>query len=155
MYTVILGLHSAVRWAIVLGLAWALVFGARGWKRSLAVTAGDRTRAAILLQLTNVQLVLGLALYLGMTPWLPAIRLSAADALQNETIRFFGIEHPGAMFVALVILHGTVARFRAAEEGRVAWRRLAIGTAVATVLILAGIPWPFWAFGRPLLPLSG
>ncbi len=155
MDTAVLGLHSVTRWLIVAALAWALYRGVRGWRRADDVSDRDRRHVHWCIGLTNVQLLLGGALYLFFSPWLAAVRLDPAGSMKNEIVRFFGIEHPLTMFVALVVLHVTAARFDRADDGRVAWRRLTVGFGIATVLILASIPWPFWWFGRPLLPFSG
>lgn len=144
-----------MRWIILAALGWALWRGARGWRRSEEADARARKHVEICIGVTNIQLLLGGALYLFMTPWLAAVRMSPAASMRDELVRFYAVEHPLTMFVALAVLHVTGARFRSAEVGRVAWRRLTLGFGLATILILASIPWPFWWFGRPLLPFSG
>lgn len=152
MYAAVLGLHSLLRWLILAGLAWGLVRSAAGLRQGHDVSATDRKRVTACVGLTNIQLLLGLCLYLFLSPWLAALRLDPAAVMQDETLRFFGVEHPMTMFVAIVVLHVTLTRFTGAHDSRVAWRRLLVGFLIATLAILASIPWPFLTFGRSLVP---
>lgn len=154
MEPLVLGLHSLTRWLLLAAIGWALVRGVAGWRRGTEVTDRDRRGVSVLVWLANLQLLLGLVLYVGISPWLPALRVDAKAAMKNEIVRFYAIEHPFTMLVALAIVHVAAARFRRATEARVAWRRLVIGIGIATVLVLAAIPWPFWWFGRPLVPFT-
>ena len=154
METLVLGLHSLTRWLLLAAVGWVLVRGVAGWRSGAEVTDRDRRGVSVLVWLANLQLLLGLVLYVGISPWLPALRVDAKAAMGNEIVRFYAVEHPLTMFVALGIVHVAAARFRRAEAAIVAWRRLVIGVGIATVLVLVAIPWPFWWFGRPLIPFT-
>lgn len=154
METLILGLHSLTRWLLLAAIGWALARGVTGWRRGADISERDRRGVSGLVWLANLQLLLGLVLYVGISPWLPALRVDAKAAMGNEIVRFYAIEHPATMLVALVLVHVAAARFRGASEARLAWRALTTWVGIATVLMLAAIPWPFWWFGRPLVPFT-
>ena len=152
MGSALLFVHSSVRWLLLGALGWSLVRGIAAWRRPEAWTARDATAVRVTVGLADLQLVLGLVIYKWFSPWLAALRMDFAASMKNEVVRFFGAEHPGSMLVAIVGLHATSIWMRRAADDRTRGGRVALGFGLATLLIVAAIPWPFWWFGRPLLP---
>ncbi len=70
--------------------------------------------------------------------------------MRVSALRFFAIEHVTMMTLALIAAHVTLAYANRASAPRARQRRVAWGVALALLLILAGIPWPWTAAGRPL-----
>ena len=71
-------------------------------------------------------------------------------AMRTATLRYWAVEHPSAMLVALVLAHvGRVVVRRAAEakKGRMAL----IFFAIALLVIIGMTPWPNMPGQRPLL----
>jgi hypothetical protein len=66
------------------------------------------------------------------------------------SLRFFAIEHVTMMICALVAAHITLRTARRARAPVTRQRRLAWGLGATLALIVAGIPWPFLVYGRPL-----
>ncbi|HWE31463.1 MAG TPA: hypothetical protein VHB97_25850, partial [Polyangia bacterium] len=67
--------------------------------------------------------------------------------------RFFGVEHETAMLLAFVTAHvGRVLSRRAPDPRK--QRILRATMFIFFALVLWAIPWPWRAFGRPLLRLS-
>jgi hypothetical protein len=94
----------------------------------------------------DLQLVLGLILYIGLSPFTQAAFHDFGGAMKDRQLRFFSVEHTTYMVVAVVLAH--VARIferKAAMNSR-KWRPVAISYCLSLLLIVAGIPW--W---RPLL----
>jgi hypothetical protein len=93
----------------------------------------------------DVQVLIGLILY-----WLSPITSGAignmGEAMQNRIVRFWAVEHVTSMIVAVALAHIGVARARKGKGGA------AVLFLLALLAILAGIPWPFMPYGRPLLP---
>lgn len=148
----LLFVHSSVRWLLLAGLTWSIARGVAAWRRPDAWSSRDATIVRATVGLADVQLVLGVVIYKWYSPWLAALHMDFAASMKTEIVRFFGAEHPGAMLVAIVGLHATSIWMRRASEDRVRARRVVIGFGLASVLIVAAIPWPWWWFGRPLLP---
>jgi hypothetical protein len=99
----------------------------------------------------DFQLVVGLILYLALSPTVASGLGDISGAMGDAQHRFWMLEHPAAMMAALVLAHVGVVKARRArpsdEPGPAAWY-----FTLAIVLVLAVLPWPFLDYGRPLLP---
>jgi hypothetical protein len=146
MYPVVLTLHSAMRWVVLVLLAVVIARAMRGWNRPWTTT-DDRWHVA-LIAAADLQLALGLLLYAVLSPF-PAVFLEDVRAtIHDRTLRFFGLEHAAAMVVALALLHIGRVRSKRAEHRH---RRVLAWTAAACVIALVTIPWPFMPTARPWL----
>lgn len=148
MYGFLLPLHSILRWVVLALALWAIVEALRG--RASGQYVG---RSGLLFTIgLDVQLLLGLALYFTS----PTVAVALSDlgtAMKAAPLRFWAVEHSMGMVLALVFAHGARVLARKADSQRAAAGRGLIGFAVALVLILASIPWPFRkAIARALLP---
>ena len=152
MYTFLLGLHNLLRWVILLLLFLNLV-------RHFAVinrpfNGIDKKLGLWLMISAHIQLVLGLYQWFA-GPWgfQNFKNNGAAEVMQNNTERFFAVEHTISMLIAIVLI--TVARgvFRKNISDGKKHRRCILLYAVALILILAMIPWPGMnEVGRSLVP---
>ena len=70
-----------------------------------------------------------------------------ADAI----IRFWAVEHVIGMLVATTFVHVGRVRIKKTTESRRKHFAAAIFFGLALVLMLASIPWPFSAAGRPMI----
>ena len=153
MYSFALWLHSLIRWAVVVtGLvAWFRAIGGKTAKRPW--TPQDELWGLMLTISADVQLLLGIGLYL-LSPITRIGMMNFGAAMQNETTRFFTVEHPALMIIAIALIHIARVRIRkAAEPSRKHGTALAM-FGIAMVLIIIAIPWPFMPapfVARPLL----
>jgi hypothetical protein len=151
MYLGILIAHSWVRWvAIVAGIGaiW------RAWRISSPdAAARDRWALALMIAL-DLQLLLGLLLYL-VSP-VTRYALHGTGALRDPTIRFFALDHPLIMCGALILVHlGRRSARKAATFQQSRSRRLTCYS-LALILIVGATPWPGLAPGsRPLFRIGG
>jgi hypothetical protein len=131
MYPTVLLFHSWLRWLVILFAVWTVADAARGRARG---RAGLFFTVAL-----DVQLLLGVLLYVALSAVTQAALADMAGAMRNPTWRFWSVEHPGHV--------GRVA----ARRGRtaLAWFVLAL------LAILAATPWPFLSHGRPLFRALG
>lgn len=155
MYTLTLVLHSLLRWVVVVAAIAAVVFAVRGWLGRRGWTTLDDRLGMIFTISMDLQLLLGLLLYVALSP---VTRLAFQDfgaAMSNGAVRFFAVEHIAVMIVAVVLSHIGRARSRQAADAVARHRAAAIWFGLALVAMIAAIPWPFYSFGRPLLRLTG
>jgi hypothetical protein len=151
LYTVVLMLHSVLRWLVliaavaVIARAFLSWFGRRPW-----VKLDDRL-GLIYTALMDTQLLVGLILYIFLSPLTRAALADLGAAMKEPTLMFFAIEHIFTMVVAVVLAHvGRALSRRAAEGGK--HQRAALWYTLSLLAILVGIPWPFLAYGRSLNP---
>lgn len=150
MYTILLDLHSILRWVIIVLMVTAIV---RSWNSNKPFSTTDGKIGLFLLISAHTTLVIGLYLWI-FGPWgLANIRnLGFGGVMKDKAYRFYAVEHLFGMLVAIALI--TIARGAAkknipdaAKHKRVFWLLL-----VALVIILATVPWPFRAaIGRPWL----
>jgi hypothetical protein len=155
MYATFLVLHNLTRW-LVLGFGfWALYRLADGWIRRRSWSRADRLVMRWFALIISLQFVLGAVVYL-----LPGSLVQGAlsnagmvTIMKNRILRFFTLEHPLQMFIAIGISHMANMITRRMSSDR---RRFVTGTlllSLTLLLILAAIPWPFLSHGRPWLRL--
>jgi len=152
IYRLVLAAHSLNRWLVFGLLLVATVRGVRGWLARRDWTAADERTGRALTAVVDLQLLLGLVLYVVLSP-LPRIGWAdMAATLDNRVLQFWTLEHAPTMVVAVVIVHIGRVRSRRADAPARRHRPAALSAGLATALVLAAIPWPFLEYGRPLLP---
>jgi len=145
MYSTVLVIHSWVRWAALLAAVMALISlltdrtGARGERWGL-----------VLVICMDLQLLLGLALYVALSPFTTEALRNFSAAMQQPSLRFFAMDHPATMLLAVVLVHVGRVLGRKAATPAAARTRLLACFGVALLLMLAGMPWPGLPAGRPL-----
>jgi hypothetical protein len=147
MYSAVLLLHSWVRWLVLLAGIVALLRAIGGGK---AWTGADDRATLIFTIAIDVQLLLGLLLYVFLSPTISLAFQNMKAAMATTAIRFFVVEHAVGMVLAVAAAH--VGRVRVRKAAPDAKRvTAAIFTAVALLLIVLAMPWPGLPYGRPLL----
>ena len=140
MHSTLLILHSYFRWIVLLAGFVAAARMLAGWLRSLPWTESDRRAAVLFTIALDVQLLLGISLFLVS----PLIRRAMSDitvAMRTADVRVFVAEHPAIMLLALALAHaGSVVTRKASTDG-LKFSRGAICYGAALLLILFGIPW--------------
>ena len=151
LYGFVLFVHSLLRWVV---LPAALVLCVRSFLASRSGRPwerGDEKLHVLLVSTLDLQLLLGIALYAGLSPFSQAFFDDLRAGMKDSVVRFFGVEHVLAMVIATALVHVGRARSKrlaeAARRHKVVW----ITTLIALLLILASIPWPGFPYARPLL----
>lgn len=150
MYAWTLFLHSTLRWLALLALVGSFGRSASGWLTGRPADQTDRRLGLVATILVDVQLLVGLALYLALSPITHAAFQDFGGAMKDPVQRFWAVEHIAGMAIAWVLIHvaAVLAKKASSDAGRL--RALAVGNGLALLLILASIPWPFrGAVGRP------
>ena len=147
MYPILLAVHSLLRW-VVLAAGGAAVLRALGGGRSWSA-ADDRAGLWFVVAM-DLQFVLGLLLYVGVSPITKVAFADFGGAMASSMLRFWAVEHLAVMLIAIALVHIGRVRIRKADASR--RRRLAlIFYGLAMVVVLASIPWPGMPAARPLL----
>lgn len=150
MYSALLILHSWLRWLVILAALLALVRtiggigGKRPWDR-----AADRSTLWFTITL-DVQLLIGLVLYVALSPFTRAAFEDLAAAMRNPGARFFAVEHLVGMVLAVIFAHVGRVQVRRARSDTAKYQRALVFIGIATIIVLLSIPWPWMGAGRPL-----
>ena len=150
MYVSVLALHSWLRWAVILAGLYAIaraVAGAAGkrpWTR-----ADDRAGYWFILAF-DLQVLVGLLLYLALSPITRTAMGDFGEAMRSAGLRFWAVEHVFGMLVAAGLAHAGRARSRRLPDQAARHKVAAICFVLALLTILISIPWPGMPAGRPL-----
>jgi hypothetical protein len=152
MYTLVLSLHSWLRWvALVAGVAATFTTLS---DRSTSATPGRADLWGLVLMMAlDIQMLLGLLLYLVLSPFTAEAMRDFGAAMRNPGLRFFAVEHLVMMLGAVILVHVGRVLGRKAATADSKRMRLFICFGFATILMVLAIPWPGMASGRPLFRL--
>jgi len=95
--------------------------------------------------LLDTQMLLGLLLYLALSPSMQEILNHFGASMKDPATRFWAVEHVTAMMGAVIVAHIGRVLARKAKTPAAKRMRLLVCFGLATVLMLVGMPWP----GRP------
>jgi hypothetical protein len=149
MYTTILVLHSWLRWAALVAGIGATIMAMRDRSGPSGSSQLDRWGMG-LVTLLDIQLLLGLIMYLVLSPTMEAIRANFGGAMKDPVARFWAVEHISGMLVAVILVHVGRVLGRKAISPDSKRMKLFVCFGIATVLMLLSIPWPGLRAGRPL-----
>lgn len=149
MYMALLHTHNTTRWLVLIAALLALVFAAAGLASRSAYGKKHRLANLGFVISMDVQLVIGLLLYV-VSPLVQSAFADMATAMSVRELRFFAVEHMTVMLVAVVLAHiGSVMIKKAPSDGAKHARALTF-FGLSTTAVIFSIPW--W---RPLLPGMG
>ena len=149
MYELVLLLHSWLRWGVLIAAvlatltAFTIKPGIRGSEQA------DRWGLILMIAL-DLQMLIGLLLYVALSPATTAIFNDFGAAMRDPGARFWAVEHVGTMMLAVVMVHVGRVLGRKARTPQSKRTRLLVCFAIATIAILAATPWPGMTSGRPL-----
>lgn len=149
MYFGVLIIHSWLRWAtLLLGIGATLNALRRDTDLSRRMP-GRHWDTAFMMAL-DLQVLLGLLLYFGLSPVMRQAFNDFSTALRTPSLRFWAVNHIGWMIAAVVLVRtGRVLALTAKTSASRRERRL-VFFALTTAAVVAGIPWPGLMVGRPL-----
>jgi hypothetical protein len=148
MYELTLVAHSVLRWLVLLAGIWAVARAAAGVAAGRPWTGADIVPGRLFTIAFDVQLVLGLLLWGVLSPFVASGLANMGEAMKSAELRYWVIEHPLPMLLALGLAHIGLAR---AKRPSATHRSALIFFGLAFVLTVLSTPWPMMANGRPWL----
>jgi hypothetical protein len=150
LYAALLTIHSWLRWLVVLAGIAAFVRAAAGASSRKLWTPADDRSGFWFVTVLDLQVLLGLILYVFLSPLTHAAFGDIGAAMKNSGLRFWLVEHPFGVLVGAALAH--IGRVRARKTDSLRRHRVvAIFFGLALVALLASIPWPGTPYARPLL----
>ena len=147
MYPYVLGLHNIVRWIVLLAGVWSVFLVWRGWlQRRQWTDAESRATRAFVVSL-DVQVLLGILLFAVFSPLTKQGFRDIGAAMSDAPVRYFLIEHPMIMLLAIASAHIGAVQVRRAANDAERFQKASILYGLALAAIAGFVPW-----ARPLLP---
>src|SRR4051794_20689843 len=103
MYNAALALHSWLRWVVLLAGLLAVARAIAGRSSGRPWSRADDLVSAIFIGILDLQMLLGLIMYFAMSPITRADMEDIGAAMANTGLRFWTIEHPFGMIVAIAL----------------------------------------------------
>ena len=150
MYEILLAIHSLVRWLVLAAGLAAFARALGGARRRGPWTKGDEKAGFWFVAATDLQFLLGLLLYVAVSPITRVAFQDFGSAMSNSVLRFWAVEHAFGMLVAVALVHVGRARTKKAPEAK-RHRLAAIFFGIALIAMFLTIPWPGMPAARPLL----
>src|SRR5690349_4643975 len=143
MYTSLLFVHGWLRWLVLLAGLLALVSAITGVNTRRPWTPDDDKAGRWFTIALDVQMLIGLILYGLLSPVTRGAFIDMAAAMKDAPTRFFAVEHPTGMIVALALAHIGRVRVRKAADSESRHKRALIFFGLSLLILLLSIPWPF------------
>lgn len=141
MYDFVLLLHSWLRWVVVILAVLVLFRALMGVMNKSSFTATDNKTSLFFMISCDVQLLIGLLLYVFLSPITATAFQDFGVAMKDPALRYFAVEHLSMMLIALVLVHIGRSRSKKAATDLAKHKALLIYYGIAVLLMLASIPW--------------
>lgn len=142
LYTALKHSHSGLRWVVLILLVLAIVKAASK-RRGGSVYPGKDKLALFGMISVHVQLLLGLVLYL----WLSPLVSFEGNIMGNAVTRFYTVEHLVGMLIGITLVTVGYSRAKRQAELNKGWKTISTFYLLGLLVILASIPWPFRNLG--------
>jgi len=150
MYTALLFVHSWLRWLVVFSGVAALGGASGGLAAGRPWLPSDNVRSLLFTISLDVQVLIGLALYVFLSPVTQSGFADMGATMRDPVLRFYTVEHIFGMIVALALAHIGRRRAQAAADPMARHRRTLVFVGLAMAVVLLSIPWPGMPGGREL-----
>lgn len=147
MYSILLHLHSVLRYAVLILLLAAIFRSFTGWLNKKPYTPADRKISLFTMIFTHLQFIIGLWLYL-ISPYVHAGLANMGNAMKDKALRFWTVEHISIMLIAIVLITLGNSMAKRAPLDVTKHKKTALFFLIALILILVSIPWPFSTISR-------
>lgn len=135
-------LHSITRWAILIIGIIAIVRGYLGWFGKKEWAALDDKLGMWFTIVLDVQILLGLLLYIFLSDVTTKIIFpNFGAAMRDSSLRFWAIEHISMMIIAVILAHVGRALSKKQTTSSGKYKLSAIFYSIAMLTIIAAIPW--------------
>ncbi|MDQ7054367.1 MAG: hypothetical protein Q9P14_16295 [candidate division KSB1 bacterium] len=149
MYSILLYIHSYLRWAVlILGLYLIVRSFLNLRTDSNSVDMPKWLRQFVIL--FDVQVIVGVLLYAAFSPVVHQAMQNFGQAMKTTALRFWAVEHPTVMLLSLILTHVANFKVKRAGDPRASNRAVLIYLGIAVLLMLVMTPWPFGQTHRPL-----
>ena len=147
MYPYVLGLHNIVRWIVLLAGLWSVFLVWRGWLQRRRWTNAESRATRAFVGALDLQFLLGILLFAVFSPLTRQGFRDIGAAMADAPVRYFLLEHPMIMLVAIASAHIGAVQVRRASTDAERFQKASILFGLALAAMAGFIPW-----ARPLIP---
>jgi len=141
MYNIFLDIHSWLRWIILLSSIVVILKSLVGLFGSMEYKKLDNILAASFVGFMHLQLLIGLVLYVFLSPITTSAFQSMSEAMSNPDIRYWVVEHITVMILAVIAAQVGRSISKKSDDSVVKFRFQSIFFGIAFFLMMTRIPW--------------
>ena len=141
MYVFVNHFHHYMSWLVLAAILVTLYRSWSGFLGKKSYTEADNRSGLVTSILTDIQVLVGIVLYVFLSPLTKAAFADFGAAMGNSMLRFYAVEHILVMISALALIHIGRSKAKKARNDVTKHKHTAIFTTIALVLILSRIPW--------------
>lgn len=142
MYNILKHAHSGFRWIVLILLIAAVVNALMNFQAKNGYQEKDRKLGLFTLIAAHLQLLFGFILYF-ISPYVQF----GANTMKDSMLRFYTVEHLIMMIVSIALITIGYSRAKKRVDAAQKFKTTFWFYAIALLLILAAIPWPFRNLG--------
>lgn len=150
LHELVLIAHSYLRWLVLAALCFVCVRHTVRWLSGAVWARLDERGQVVMLATLDLQFLLGLVLYVLLSPFPRVFFADVAAGMKSAPVRFFGMEHALGMLIAVALAHVGRKRAQRREAARPKHRTSAIFGWLSLCSVMVSIPWPGRTSARPL-----
>jgi len=151
MYSVLLPLHSAIRWLVLISLLITIGKSVLGFYKQSAFSKTDNRLRHWTATFSHIQLLIGMLLYT-QSPFVTYFYDTYKSGNLNTEALFFGVIHIILMFIAILFISIGSSKAKRITSDKEKYKTILIWFVLGLLLIFLAIPWPFSPLAsRPLL----
>ena len=140
LYPTIKEIHSFLRWIVLAAVIIVVVKYLVSWLSGNKFSQLDNRISLISIISLDIQLLLGLILYFFLSPFTKDI-FNTGFSMQDAQSRFYAIEHPVSMLLAIVFAHVGRTLMKKSTNDRMKFKRGTVWFALSLIFMLARMPW--------------
>jgi len=139
MFSVLIFIHSILRWGILLFGVYAIVISAQRLMAKKDFSKGENLSHVLFVIFCHTQLLVGLILYF-ISPAVDQAFKSGA-MMSNSEYRFVAVEHIATMIIAIALIQvgRTLSKKATTDNGK--HKKALVFFTIGLLLILSRIPW--------------
>lgn len=141
MYYIFLFLHSSIRWFVLASLLYALYIAGRGLLQKEPFSAHANTVRQWTVTIAHLQLLIGMVVYI-QGPFSFLHPFDGSYTILSDQL-FFRYIHVFMMILAVVLITIGSAKTKRIADSSQKYQTMLCWFAVALVVLLLAIPWPF------------
>ncbi len=141
MYNVLLAIHNILRWVVVLAGVGIIILNLTGLLRNREYGKNERIVSLVYTSSLDLQLLLGLVLYIFLSPLTRTAFADFSQAMSNPDLRFYAVEHIAGMIIAIVLAHIGSSRIKKMTGNLKKNRTGLLFFGLSLIVVLLSIPW--------------
>lgn len=149
MYELFLLLHSWNRWLVLISGAIAVLMALTGWLSKNPFKKSSNIAGGSYVGFLHLQLVLGLTLYIFLSPFTQAAFRNTSMLMKTKELRYWSVEHITGMIIAIAVAQAGRGLSKRATADREKHKKSLLFYGLSLFIILLTVYFahrPWWRF---------